>query len=129
MKNTGWVWPAIIILASVGVGLTALANVLPPVRPVLALLFMLICPGMAWIRLLHISDASTELTLGIALSLGIDSLVAAVMLYAGMWSPPGSLIVLIGISVAGASLQIWSGLKHVRFQAQQVAMTQDGELP
>jgi hypothetical protein len=101
-----WLWPAIIGLSAVAVGLATLAGVQGPVRAGLALWFLLICPGLALVRLLRLDDTVFELTLGVALSLALDTLVAGGLLYAGAWSPAGALAVLIAISVAGALLQL-----------------------
>jgi len=45
-------------------------------------------------------------TLAVAASLALDALVAGVMLYCGAWSPQRGLAILIGLSAAGAALQL-----------------------
>lgn len=99
-------WPALIIGSSLGVGLVMFGNVISPVRPVIALWFMLVCPGMAFVRLLRIKDPVDEFTLAVAFSLTIDSILATTMIYARIWSPKWGLGILIGISVIGVILQI-----------------------
>jgi hypothetical protein len=77
-----------------------------PMRPVIAFWFLLICPGMAFIRLLHLQGWITELTLAIALSLTLDTLVAETMVLNHLWSPQKGLFGLICLSLAGAALQL-----------------------
>ena len=101
-----WFWPAIIVILATGTGLLMYSDSRSLLRPVMALCFLLVCPGMSLMRLLHIHDSLTELTLAIALSMAIDAIVAAIMLYSASWSPQRSLNVLIGISIGGALLQV-----------------------
>jgi hypothetical protein len=102
-------WPVTILLSAAGIGVLAFAGLESPIRAVIALWFLFVCPGMAFVRLLRIEDALTELTLAVALSLALDGLVAGTMLYAGMWSPQWGLALLICMSAAGAALQIFTG--------------------
>jgi hypothetical protein len=58
------------------------------------------------VRLLHIKEHLTELTLAIALSVALDTIVAESMVLAGRWSPEWGLVALAGVSLVGAVLQI-----------------------
>jgi uncharacterized membrane protein len=93
-------------------------------RPFLALWFLLICPGMALVRFLGIQDSLTELVIAIALSLGLDTAVAMVMLYIGFWSIQLGAVILIGMSTLGAIIQIISASRH--FSAHLKVMLQNG---
>ena len=106
MAREDWLWPTIILVSAVGAGTLTFGGVDSPIRSVVALWFLFVCPGMAFVRLLRIGDALTELTLAVALSLALDALVAGTMLYAGAWSPRWGLGLLIGMSVVGVALQI-----------------------
>lgn len=102
MKRSLW-WPTIIsasALLSVVVTLSGGA-----LRPVVVSWFLLICPGMAMVRLLHIEDFVIELTLAVAFSIAISTVVAEMML-ARIWSSEGGLLVLVSVSMLGAALQI-----------------------
>ncbi|HEX9373948.1 MAG TPA: hypothetical protein VF897_23245 [Roseiflexaceae bacterium] len=101
-----WLWPAAILLSALGAGLVVFGDVQSPLRPAIALWFLAICPGMAFVRLLRIRDTLTELTLAIALSLALDAIIAGAMAYARAWSPTWGLAVLIGLSIVGAALQL-----------------------
>jgi hypothetical protein len=77
-----------------------------PVRPLMSFWFLVICPGMAFVRLLHISNLLIEITLAVALSFALDAILATVMVYAGMWSPEWGLAMLLVISLGGALVQL-----------------------
>jgi hypothetical protein len=70
-------------------------------RSLVNLLFLLLCPGMAWVWLLGIREAWVGLVLGIMLSVGLDGLVAGVMTYTKIWAPSAGVGILAGISLAG----------------------------
>lgn len=109
MTRLPWIWPVIIIISAIGAGLLALANILPPIRHLLSLWFLLVCPGMAYVRLLTNTDGLTQWTLAIALSLALDAVVAAFMLYTGHWSPNWGLVALIATSLGGVlHPKIWT---------------------
>jgi len=61
---------------------------------------------MAIIRLLQLEDVLAELTLAVALSIALGTLVAGTMLYVGLWSPGWALGILLGVSVIGAACQL-----------------------
>jgi hypothetical protein len=99
-------WPIAIMLSAALVGVLAVGGVGSPFRPIATLGFLAVCPGMAIIRLLQLEDVLTELTLAVAFSIALDSLVAGTMLYAGWWSPGWALGLLLGVSVIGAACQL-----------------------
>ncbi len=68
--------------------------------------FLLVCPGMAFIRLLQLKKIYQEWTLAIALSIALDGLIASLLIYTHHWSVAAGLIILILLSAAGALLQV-----------------------
>jgi hypothetical protein len=112
-----WLWPATILLSAAGIAVIFFAGVAAPARPFITLWFLLLCPGMALVRLLRVEGIATQLTLAIALSLVLDSLVAGVMVYTGTWAPAAGLIILIVISVFGSLLQAVSA-RHMQVSAE-----------
>ncbi len=112
MRSIGW--PLVIIASALGAGLMMFSNTVSPLRPVLIFWFLLICPGMAFLRLLRLQERLTELTLAIALSLALDTIVAEAMISARLWSPQAGLVTLIGLSIGGAVLQIIQALEVAR---------------
>ena len=100
-----WYWWPIIISAS-ALLLVAATITEAAFRPVAALWFLLICPGMAFVRLLHIEAVVAEFILAVALSIALNTIVAESMLLAGAYSPKSGLIALVGLSLLGAVCQI-----------------------
>jgi hypothetical protein len=68
--------------------------------------FILVCPGMAFVRLLGLNSPWIEWTLAVAVSLGIDVLVAAILHAAGVWSGDLGLIVIWVLSLIGSLLPV-----------------------
>ena len=96
-------WPAALLLLTVAVSVLTFADMLPSLRSLVALPFLLLCPGMVWVRLLHVRSELHELLLGVALSLAIDTVVATALLYADLPSERFSLAALVVITLAGLS--------------------------
>lgn len=98
--------PVIIAISAVAVLVVTAADIAFPLRPWLTFWFFLVCPGMAFVGLLNLNDRLTELTLAIALSLALDTIIPAIMLYAEAWVPSLSLLALASLSILGAIFQI-----------------------
>jgi uncharacterized membrane protein len=77
-----------------------------PQRPFITLLFILLCPGMAYIRLIPIDSRYIELMLGVTLSIAIGQLVSMAILYLGHWSVELNMILLGTLTFVGTSLQM-----------------------
>jgi hypothetical protein len=107
MKRPNLFWPIWLGVSGLLCGLLFLFAPASPLRLLAAMLFLLISPGMALVPFLQLSDWMNELMLGIALSLTLDTLLAAAALYAGVWNPGAVLWSLIGLSWLGAALQVW----------------------
>lgn len=91
------------LLAAAALAL-AVHLVVPPsaVRAAVTLTFLLLCPGLAVVRLLRLPSRLIVLTLSIALSLVLDQVTAMVSMYAGGWSPSGCLAALALVTAAAA---------------------------
>ncbi len=105
-------WPILIFLLAIFTGALTWFNTGEAIRPPLLFLFMLICPGMAFIHLARLEDPLAELVLAIALSIVIDTCLAEFMVLTRLWYPGAGLAVLIGISIFGATLQIIDLNRH-----------------
>ena len=116
MTRSIW-WISAITVSCLGVALAMVGHVDGDVRPMLAFWFLLICPGMAYVPLLHLEEWLTELTLAIALSLTLDTLVAEVMALNGVWSPKWGLFALICLTLSGLGLQV------MHFMSQHLVAT------
>ncbi len=119
MIRSSW-WSIIIILSAIAMILAVVSGIETPARPLITFWFMLVCPGMAFVRLLRIEERFAELILAIALSIALDTIVAEAMVLNRLWSPKWGLFVLICLSLVGAGLQIiqaFSQLMDARRQA------------
>ncbi len=101
-----YLWPIVIIFSALLSALLAFGKIGGALRPVFLFWFILICPGMAIIRLIRIGDPVFELVLSIALSFALGTLFAELLVFTKHWSPPAVLGGLIIISLAGAILQL-----------------------
>jgi hypothetical protein len=99
------IWPVILVLAAIATAL--LVYVVPglPIRPYVVLAFLILCPGMALIRLLRLRDIAVEWTLAIALSIVLDAIIPTIQLYAHLWSPEISLDIILVITAIAALAQ------------------------
>ncbi len=110
-----WSWPVVIIASAVAVNVVVANESQTAIRPALVLWFLLVCPGMAFVRLLRMTSIAVEIALGIGLSLALATIVTGSLLYAGVTSTVTSLGVLSGLSVAGALAQLFvlsAGASH-----------------
>jgi hypothetical protein len=101
-----WLWPAIIIASAAAVGGLVVIDLSSPIRTILALWFLVVCPGMALVRLLQLRNPWAEVALATAVSLSLDVGVSLGLAYSGHWSPNLGLAILIGVSLVGATLQL-----------------------
>ncbi|MCK6209402.1 hypothetical protein KZX45_02460 [Georgenia sp. EYE_87] len=93
---------AALILAS-AIALAAYFLPFPPVpRAAVELSFLLVCPGLALVRILRLPSRLAVASLAVALSLVLDQVVAMVAMYAGGWSPGAALVALAVLTVAAA---------------------------
>lgn len=105
MKNSLW-WPLIIIVAGCAMGLLIVTDLHSPLRVALTFAFFLICPGMAFVRLLGLNEWLTELTLAVALSFALNTLLSEALVFAEIWSPQLGGMVLIALTLIGALIQL-----------------------
>jgi hypothetical protein len=105
MTSARWIRP-IIILASIAALLGAMtAGGASPVRTALAVWVLGVCPGLAVVGAIGLSDRWIEVSLAVALSLALDVIVSGVLTYAVGWSPDAALAILLVFSVIGAVVQ------------------------
>lgn len=119
-------WRLAILIMTVLTVLLAVTDLPGPVRPAVTVVFALSCPGMAFVRLLRLDDPLAELTLGIATSVAVAGLVGGLLLYAGLWSPDGGLLLLVGIALGGlageqALLRLEGARERARVSAAALA--------
>jgi len=113
LSESNWLWPTIIIFSAVAAGLVYFVFTDTIVRPALVFWFLFVCPGMMVVRFLHLKELVVEWTIALALSFAIDALVAGIQLYAGKWSPTGTLSILMILGLCGAIVQLTTSTKSV----------------
>ncbi len=102
----GDVWPLVIMLSGLLLGLAVLAGLAGLPRVILTFWFLLVCPGMAIVQLVPVEEGPARWSMAIALSLVLDTLVAETMALARVWSMPAALGVLIVVSLLGSLVQL-----------------------
>ena len=98
MIDRPWFWPTIIAGSAVASLVVVGLGWDNPLRSLVVLWFLCVCPGLAVLHPLELSDAVTGLALVVPLSLAIDALVAIALIYAGLWSPTLALVIVAGVT-------------------------------
>jgi hypothetical protein len=99
-----WAWTA--ALSAVAALTLVLADSDSALRPAVLFWFLLVCPGISLVAMLDLESAWTELTLAIATSLALDTLVAVVMVETRLWSPTAGVLGLGVLTLLGAAVQL-----------------------
>lgn len=126
--NRAFIWPVIIVLSGIILGIMVMVDLQSPVRVVLAFGFLLLCPGMAFVPLFKLQKPILEYALALALSIAINTLVSEVLIVSDVWSSDVSLGIVMGISLLGVMLQLMSLRRHsIEPPAQQPKTQAKGE--
>jgi len=99
-------WPALVLVSCAAVVLTTWAWTSAPLRPAVTAWFLLVCPGMALVRLLPDRGRMHRLVLAVAAGLALETLVATFMLEAKVWSPSAILAILLLITIGATVLDL-----------------------
>lgn len=108
MIREAWIEFAFVTALSLGTKLVVELAPLEPMKLPLVLLFITVCPGLAFVRLLRLYDPYAEVALTVALSLATTATVSLVMVYTELWSPNTGFDILIVVGVTGATLRLIS---------------------
>lgn len=101
-----WLWPGVILSSAIAVVVLAAVDVATPLRTLLSVWFLAVCPGMAWARVVGFPDPAWRWTFAIASSVSFELLLALGMVYGGLWSVGGALALLAILAVIGALLDV-----------------------
>jgi hypothetical protein len=71
-----------------------------PLRSALVVSFVLAGPGTAAVQLIDLRDLAAAIAVAVAVSVALATLVATAVLYAGIWSPRLTLVVLVIVTLA-----------------------------
>ena len=97
-------WPLLLFGSSLLMLISVFFLEPSPFRSLVTLWFLFLCPGLAFMQLLDLSNTNIILSLSIALSLALNGLVAGIMVYFQIWNPMVALYILVGWSIFGAVL-------------------------
>jgi hypothetical protein len=97
-------WIALVGVWGLTALLLALTNAIPVIQPLVVFGFLLLVPGLVFVRLLNSVNLWVMLTLSIAVSLAIVTAVSTALLYAGLWSIPLGMGIILVISLIGSLL-------------------------
>ncbi len=122
-------WPTTILLSAIAACIVAFTMPGTVVALVVILWFLFMCPGMAVVRFMRMSEAVVEWTLAVAVGLSIDAIVAGIFLYGHIWSPPAILITLVVFSIAGAIGQLVIIRPGYMAQEEAVEQLETVEIP
>ncbi len=101
------IWPLVIVCSGVVAVLLAGSSLQTLLRVLFTFWFLLVCPGMAFVRLFRFKEKLAEWVLAIALSIALDVIVSEIAVLNGWWSLQGMVDVLVGLSILGAAIQVW----------------------
>jgi uncharacterized membrane protein HdeD (DUF308 family) len=117
-----WLWPGTLAASALIMGLLFFADLHTSLRPIVALWFLLVCPGMAIVRIFDVQELVLEWVLAIALSISLAGIISIVMIYTATWSPAVGLLILIGLTIAGVIIQILLNLRIILWPTSEVSM-------
>lgn len=103
---TAFLWPIIIIISAFAAYFVNVVFTNTVVRPAIIFWFLCVCPGMVLIRFLRLKEPGMEWILGLTMSFTVDTMIAAIQLYTGRWSPVSTLDILTGFCLVVSTLQL-----------------------
>jgi hypothetical protein len=107
-RDGGGSWRPPVLLLLIGLAVLALVVMRAPAAlraaPVIA--YVITVPGLACVRLAHLSERLAELALGVGLSLALAVVVAQVMIYLKLWSPTLGIAILVAIASIAAGIDL-----------------------
>jgi uncharacterized membrane protein len=99
-------WPELSIIVCGVLVVVVGADLALPGRLGLALVFVLLFPGTALVRLLELDDPVAELTLAVVVSVAVTLVIAGVSAYAFGLSAEAVLLALVTITIAANALEV-----------------------
>lgn len=99
-KRNGFL-PLLVLSLNVLVAMVIFGAQLVSLRSYIVFVYLLLCPGLSWAFTIPAKDFVTRLFLVVVISIGVDTVIAELFLYAGLWSPQLILMVLMVVSLLG----------------------------
>ena len=81
------------------------ADLGPPWRPIVVLVFLAVVPGASLVPLIGIPDFAVQLTLVVPVSFALVALTSAALFYPRLWSPGRELVFISMLCLVGHVLQ------------------------
>jgi hypothetical protein len=106
MTPSRWTWLAMVAAGCLAVLGANFGMASGPMRVLVALSFLLVVPGMVFVRLCGLGDGLTGLVLAVALSVTFETGATLAMVYARAWHPNVLLLALCSASLLGAVLEV-----------------------
>lgn len=94
----------------------------------LVLWFLLVCPGMAIVRIFDVQEPLLEWVLSSALSISLAGIITTIQIYTHNWSPAATLWILIGITLAGVVIQAMLNLRLIAWPVSQASTPLDKDI-
>jgi len=99
-------WPLVLVAATVLMGVLMKIEPGNSLRVAAAFLYLLICPGMAFVRFLNLSSRLMEWVLAIATSITLDLIISEILVLIHQWSPTAAFFAIGLFCVAGGMAQV-----------------------
>jgi hypothetical protein len=103
-----WLRPGIVLASGTALVTVIATGIGAPWRPILALWFVLVCPGVSLVGVLSLPDRLVELGVVAPLSLTVVTLTSVALFYGGVWSAGAEFGLLLGVCLTGLT---WSYLR------------------
>jgi hypothetical protein len=100
------IWPIILVGSTVLVGVLIGTRAQEPYRLAIAFAYLILCPGMALVRLLDLPNRLMEWVLAVAASISIDLVLSEIMVLTHLWSPTAAFFAVGLFCTAGAMVQV-----------------------
>lgn len=99
VRGTRGRWLRLVLAVTVLAVVLALADISSPFRVAVTLVFLLAGPGLALAQAIGVDDIFPLITVSIAVSLSLAIVLAGSLLYAEIWVPEATLLILAGITM------------------------------
>ncbi len=113
-----YVWPLIIFCSAIVASMIANgSSSQSSLRVLFSFWFLLVCPGMAFVRIINLKERLEQWVLAVGLSIAIDVIVSEIAVLNRLWSLQGMVTVLADLSMVGALIQVLQSIIRRRKQA------------
>lgn len=129
LLRSPWRWPVLLTASALLCGSLFFADLETPVRPLVGFWFLLVCPGMAIVRVFDVQNALLEWVLAMALSIALSGIISNIQIYTATWSPTFAMGVLIGLTLVGVLIQGLLNLKIIAWPSTDINLTGEGRKP